>query len=394
VLLYGGFHHVAALGLVLAGAAILMVVLRTGSIFYENVRLLRSSQHDAMTDALTGLRNRRNMQAALDRTLADGPASPPAIFVMFDLDGFKSYNDRFGHLAGDTMLAHLGSRLRTAVALAGSAYRPGGDEFCVILDGNIAHPDVLIATAVAALSAEGEGFTVTASHGTVRIPADAATPTEALRLADDRMYARKSGRRGSAGQQTHDALLGLLRERQPALHDHLRHVGRLAQGVGRHLGLDTEQLDVLCRAAELHDIGKAAIPDAILDKPGRLTEPEWQFMRRHTLIGERILAAAPALTPVAKLVRSSHERWDGTGYPDGLARDDIPLGARIIQVCDAFDAMTHQRPYGRTLEPEAAAAELRDGAGKQFDGVVVDALVATWRRYATDDTEPVTAPRG
>ena len=108
--------------------------------------------------------------------------------------------------------------------------------------------------------------------------------------------------------------------------------------------MDPEQLDVLRRAAELHDVGKAAIPDSIL-AAGAAERDEWEFMRRHTLIGERILAAAPALAPVAELVRSSHERWDGGGYPDGLARHQIPLGARIITVCDAFDAMTHDRPY-------------------------------------------------
>ena len=392
VLLYGGFHHVAGLGLALAGGAILLVVLRAGSIFHENLRLLRDSRREAVTDALTGLGNRRNMQAELERTLAAGPAAPRAVFVMFDLDGFKAYNDQFGHLAGDTMLAHLGNRLREAVGAAGTVHRPGGDEFCVILRADFPDPEPLIAAAVAALSADGEGFSVTASYGSVVIPGDAATPTEALRLADDRMYACKSGRRSSARQQTHDALLGLLRERQPALHDHLRHVGELAHAVGRHLGMDTEQLDVLCRAAELHDIGKAAIPDAILNKPGSLSDQEWDFMHRHTLIGERILSAAPALAPVATIVRSSHERWDGTGYPDGLAGDQIPFGARIIHVCDAFDAMTNERPYGRALRPEEALAELHRGTGTQFDLTVVDAFAATWRRHASGDAQPVTVP--
>ncbi len=110
--------------------------------------------------------------------------------------------------------------------------------------------------------------------------------------------------------------------------------------------MNAEQLDEVRRAAELHDVGKAAIPDAILNKPGSLDPGEWTFMRRHTLLGERILAAAPALAPVALLVRSSHERWDGSGYPDGLAGERIPLGARVIvSVCDAFDAMTSERPY-------------------------------------------------
>ena len=135
VLLYGGFHHVGAIGLALAGAALLLVIVRAGWTFHEYLSLLTASRRDAMTDALTGMGNRRMMQVALERALADGSESPAAVFVMFDLDGFKTYNDNFGHLAGDTLLAHFGHRLQSAVAGIGSAYRLGGDEFCVLLDG-------------------------------------------------------------------------------------------------------------------------------------------------------------------------------------------------------------------------------------------------------------------
>ena len=135
-------------------------------------------------------------------------------------------------------------------------------------------------------------------------------------------------------------------------------------------------LDEVLRAAELHDIGKLAIPDEILDKAGPLDESEWVFMRQHSVIGERILGAAPALAPVARLVRSSHERWDGGGYPDGLIGEAIPLGARIVFVCDAYDAMTSDRCYQRARTPQAAIAELRRHAGTQFDPRVVEALCA------------------
>jgi two-component system, cell cycle response regulator len=170
-------------------------------------------------------------------------------------------------------------------------------------------------------------------------------------------------------------LLGLLREREPDLHDHVCEVGRLASLVGRRMRLSAEQLDELRRAAELHDVGKAAIPDAILNKPGPLDDHEWQFMRRHTLVGERILAAAPALAPVGEIVRSSHERWDGAGYPDGLADAEIPVGARIVHVCDAYHAMTADRPYSPAKAPEGALAELIRCAGTQFDPAVVEAFV-------------------
>jgi HD-GYP domain-containing protein (c-di-GMP phosphodiesterase class II) len=135
----------------------------------------------------------------------------------------------------------------------------------------------------------------------------------------------------------------------------------------------------LLQAAALHDVGKVAIPDAILDKPGPLDEAEWEFMRTHTLIGERILAEAPSLTEASKIVRSSHERHDGTGYPDGLAGDAIPLAARIIAVCDSFDAMTSNRPYRTAMSMEGALSELYNCSGTQFDPVVVKAFAKVIR---------------
>jgi HD-GYP domain-containing protein (c-di-GMP phosphodiesterase class II) len=142
------------------------------------------------------------------------------------------------------------------------------------------------------------------------------------------------------------------------------------------MGISGPQLDDLERAAELHDIGKIAIPDTILNKPGPLDDEEWRFMRRHTLIGESMLSAAPALHAAAKIVRSSHERYDGGGYPDGLASNEIPLASRIVFVCDAFHAMTSNRPYGPADSVEAALAELSECAGSQFDPAVVKAFRA------------------
>ncbi len=383
VLLYGGLiDHVHPVAVVLAGAALLLVIIRALWTLHDNVALLAVSQRDAVTDALTGLGNRRKLQTELEHALAHGVDSPTAVFVMFDLDGFKAYNDRFGHLAGDTMLAHLGRRLQASLGGAGTAYRPGGDEFCVLLSVDLGDADMHIAAALAALRAEGEGFSVSASHGRVALPSEADTPTRALRITDDRMYAEKDTRSGRAGRQTHEVLLEVLRDRAPSLNNHVREVGRMALLIGRRLGLDSEELDELRRAADLHDIGKASIPDAILNKPGPLNQEEWNFMRRHTLIGERILSAAPALAPVAALVRSSHERWDGNGYPDGRAGERIPLGARIVFVCDAFDAMTRDRPYARTRSPEQAIAELRRGAGSQFDPSVVAAFTRLWEELA------------
>jgi two-component system, cell cycle response regulator len=234
--------------------------------------------------------------------------------------------------------------------------------------------DDLLTACSAALSERGEGFEVSSSFGSVLMPEEATTPTQALQLTDRRMYARKGGRRMSAGRQSRDVLLRTLSERRPDLQLRLRDIGELALAVGRELHMGPEGLDEVARAAELHDVGKIAVPDAILDKPGPLDPVEWSFMRRHPLIGERILLAAPALRPVARLVRSSHERWDGGGYPDGLSGNEIPLGARVVAVCDAFHAMTTRRAYRDPVSETDAIEELRRCAGTQFDPMVVSAF--------------------
>jgi HD-GYP domain-containing protein (c-di-GMP phosphodiesterase class II) len=144
-------------------------------------------------------------------------------------------------------------------------------------------------------------------------------------------------------------------------------------------GLGRSALEELARAAQLHDLGKIAVPDEILGKPGALDEREWEFIHQHTVVGERILRASPALREAATIVRSSHERWDGTGYPDGLAGEEIPLAARIVTACDAFEAMTTMRPYREARTVDAAVAELERCAGTQFDPAVVDVLVAVVR---------------
>ena len=190
------------------------------------------------------------------------------------------------------------------------------------------------------------------------------------------MYAQKRGRAAGPRDQARDVLLRTMHAKQPELDDHSSEVADLAVQSARQLGLTGEQLDEVARAAELHDVGKVGIPDTILNKPGPLDATEWEFMRQHTILGERILNAAPALRPVAQLVRSSHERWDGTGYPDQLAGEAIPLGARIVAVCDAYEAMTADRAYRKALLPHAARQELSANTGTQFDPAVVAAFLA------------------
>jgi two-component system cell cycle response regulator len=171
-------------------------------------------------------------------------------------------------------------------------------------------------------------------------------------------------------------LLKVIDERSPGLGTHINVVAELAVATAAALGLPDHECKRIRLAGELHDVGKVAIPDSILLKPGPLDPDEWLFIRRHTEIGARIVAAAPALAPTADLIRASHERYDGTGYPDGIAGDEIPLGARVIAACDAYDAMRSPRPYSDAVSAVDALAELRRCAGTQFDPAVVDALGA------------------
>jgi len=373
--------------LVLALVALAALSARLALAVREIRRLGYALQREELTDRLTGLGNRRSLIATLERATE---GSRQVLFAIFDLDGFKDYNDSFGHSAGDIMLRQLGQDLAAAVAPRGVAFRLGGDEFAILVPNGDEGVEGVVAAGRDALGERGEGFEITASSGDVLVPAEAGDVAEALRLADTRMRTVKGLRPSSPQSQTHDVLVHILREREPWLGDHLRGVAQLAAAIGQAADMDDHDLDALVRAAELHDIGKIAIPDRILHKPGPLDGAEWDLMRRHTAIGERILASAPALAPVAGLVRSSHERWDGAGYPDELEGEQIPLGSRIIFVCDAFEAMIETRSYRPARSPDEALAELRRYAGTQFDPGVVELFAE--HVFPKLETEPAVDP--
>jgi diguanylate cyclase (GGDEF)-like protein len=369
LVVYGNLASVNRLALVLSTLSVVAVIARMSLTFAQ-------SRHESLTDSLTGLPNRRRLTRDLrDRASGVRPDRPIGL-VIFDLNGFKGYNDRFGHPAGDALLVRISRRLQAALGDHGVAYRMGGDEFCALLVPRRTSLEELLARALAALSEHGDGFAIDAAHGLVSVPNDASDTDTALRLADERMYALKHSHRVPAERQTTDVLLQVLTERHPDLGDHADGVAELALATGRELGLRDGELEELALAARLHDIGKAAVPDEILTKPGPLDPDEWDIMRRHSAIGERILLAAPALACVASVVRSSHERFDGTGYPDRLAAEEIPIGARVVAVCDAFDAIIRPRPYATARTSEQAVAELRRCAGAQFDPAAVDAFLA------------------
>jgi diguanylate cyclase (GGDEF)-like protein len=342
----------------------------------ENERLLAASREEALTDALTGLPNRRALVHDLGLLFdTDREAATPHMLGLFDLDGFKLYNDTFGHPAGDGLLTRLGRRLANAMAGEAKAYRMGGDEFCVLMPFGTddADPFVTADLAAKALSEASEGVVIECSYGTASLPAEAHSMEQALRLVDHRLYDRKTGR-SSASRQSTDVLVQVLRERGADLHGHLTEVAELAALTARELHLPHHEVKRIELAAELHDVGQSAVPDLILTKPGPLDDAERDVMRRHPRIGERIVRAAPSLARTADLVRSSHERYDGTGYPDGIPGPAIPLGARIIGVCDAYVRMTTEQPYQRAVSTAEALAELRRCAGTQFDPGIVEVV--------------------
>jgi diguanylate cyclase (GGDEF)-like protein/PAS domain S-box-containing protein len=337
------------------------------------------TEHQALHDALTGLANRRKLYIDVERALDDADTDASFALAIFDLDGFKAYNDVFGHPAGDALLERLARRLREAVGDSGIAYRMGGDEFCAFITSG--EPGGVVEAARLALSEQGNGFTIRCSCGAARMPAEAHTLDRAIQLADDRLYDDKRANKTSTTIEVRDTLAELMRaERELEIGS--VDLADLAGATATSLGLSPE--DVACTrvAAQLHDIGKAAMPEAIFAKEGPLDSEEWAFIRRHTLIGERIVAAAPALSRIAPLVRASHERPDGNGYPDGLRIESIPIGARIVAVVDAFGAMVSNRAYRTAMTVEEAIAELRRCAGTQFDERVVEAFARVLERPA------------
>ncbi len=376
LLIFDHFDHLNLASFYLSVLALGGLGLRLIVAHRDNGRLLKL----AHTDPLTGIHSRGRLVS--DATLLEA-AGQPVTVAIFDLDGFKLYNDSFGHAAGDALLVRMARRLADAVSGAGDAYRIGGDEFTVLLWGDLEETAGTVGRADFAMCERGDGFDIRASKGLSLYPGECPSIESAIALADERMYVAKSRSGTSARSQVHEALVRSLRESEPGLADHTDGVRKLVVSVAREFMELPEDIDVIERASQLHDVGKVAIPDAILYKPAPLDPEEQELMQQHTVIGERIITASPALAPVGTLVRHSHEHWDGSGYPDGLAGEEIPLGSRIILACDAFDAMTSDRPYHVPKSEPEAIAELRRCSGKQFDPEVVAVLIRVLERRET-----------
>ncbi len=350
----------------------------------------------ALTDPLTGLGNHRNFHERLQRELAEAEQDDVELSVcLVDVDDFKTVNDRFGHPVGDRVLGQIASRLRQG----GESFRLGGDEFAVLLprldDRDAIDVARSIVERVAAATFDDAG-TVTVSAGVATYPLQGVARDELIRVADSALYwAKEDGKnRARAYEPTltgvvelreiasspdraarYEAAASLAKavdERDAYTGRHSERVGELAARIARRLGIDEPLIELTRLAGSLHDIGKLAIPEEILRKPDALNESERLVVQRHPQIGHRILEGL-GVEPVADWVLHHHERWDGAGYPDRLRGDEIPLGARIIFVADAYDAMTSERVYQKPLSKREALAELANCSGTQFDPKIVDA---------------------
>ncbi len=380
----------------------------------------RTAEEEAATDSLTALKNRRAFEEEAERSLAAAARGGEVALCLMDIDHFKQVNDRHGHPTGDAVLSLLAGALEEVAP--GCGYRLGGDELALLLVGS-GQSALDAADSIRALFAERQAEllpeTVTISAGVAAFPEMAEDLHSLVRNADLALYRSKNGGRArstlyaaEAGQEDGDAPAGpplvdirlLTARRLASLVDafaaasadargilpetayadvldrwqsfdnqHSEAVASMCVALGRRLGLTREELDQVHLAGLLHDIGKIAVPTSILSKPGPLTVEERDLIERHSLIGYELLRDL-GLAPVDKYVLHHHERWDGNGYPAGLAGAEIPLGSRLILVADAFDALTSDRAYRNKVSIDAAMHELQGEAGRQLDPLVVAAL--------------------
>jgi diguanylate cyclase (GGDEF)-like protein len=340
-------------------------------------------------DQLSGLPNRASLLRVLRRELSYGGT---LTVLAMGLNGFRDYNRTLGPAAGDDLLRRIGARLGSRQR----AFRYGGDEFVVVLGGSGETRARRAALAVQELVSEessGSGHAPsTAAVGFAFARADDEDPDLVLSsalLALEEARGRVEGIAGfspvSAAAEILDGgmevvevariLVEPLESRDPYIGDHLRAVSRLALRIGLKMSLPSDQLDALSLGALLHDVGKIGVPDRILQKPGRLTDEEYQVIKRHPMLGARMLASVRELAQAVPAVRHHHERFDGKGYPEGLVGEDIPLAARITSVVDAYDSMVRERPYGYGISRDTALEEIENNSGTQFDPQVVRALL-------------------
>jgi len=357
----------------------------------------RERQREGRTDPLTGCLSLRYFRGRLAEEAERARRHRrPLSLVLIDIDDFRDQQRRHGFRVGDDLLVAVGAVLRAGTRSQDLVCRTGGDEFAVLLaETTTADAQTCLERMLLELEVLETGPIrgTSVSMGIAAYEGASDAPEELLARAA-RALARARAEGGgriavhsdgveqavASGEETPhrdvvEALAVALLERDRYTGEHSESVVEMAGSVARSLGLSPVEIERVRAAALLHDVGKVAIPDAILHKPAPLDEQEWQLMAQHPVIGERILRVIPGLGSVARIVRHEHESWNGTGYPDGLAREAIPIGSRIILACDAYHAMTTDRPYRAAMSYGEAIEELLRSAGRQFDPRVTQTLV-------------------
>jgi diguanylate cyclase (GGDEF)-like protein/putative nucleotidyltransferase with HDIG domain len=329
-------------------------------------RLADRSRIDPRTGLLTVDAFHGDAEAVLAHAAA---AEQPVSLALVDIDDFRSLNARRGTAAGDAALLTVAGRLRGLTRTSDVLGRTGADELAVLM------PGTPLAGARACCDRLIEQLERVEIPGAGVVTVSAGVAAHRPGMTVEGLLAEAAAGLERAHAEVIDALAATLAERDSYTAEHSASVVEMAKKVAAALGLDEIEVERVGHAALLHDIGKVGVPDRILHKSGPLDGDEWELMREHPLIGERILRAIPGLAEVARMVRHEHERFDGGGYPDGLRADEIPIGSRIILACDAYHAMTSDRAYRSAMGHDEAVAELVRGAGSQFDPKVVSVLL-------------------
>jgi len=326
-------------------------------------------------DHLTGLYNRRFYEEELARL--DTSRNWPLTIVMGDVNGLKLINDSFGHGTGDQLLIKTAVTITNGCRADDIIARMGGDEFVMLFPKTDAfEASQLIKRIKTLLKKERvEGMEISISFGYETKTSSLDDIEEIIKKAEDAMYHNKLFEGPSIKGRVIDNIIDALNHKSSREEVHSRHVSLLCEKMGEILGLEELKIKELKAFGLLHDIGKIAISDKILNKPGKLTDNEWIEMKNHAEIGYRILSTNNDMTEIAEYVLAHHERWDGTGYPKGLKGQEIPLLSRICAIADAYDAMISERSYKSSLSEEVVLAELRNNAGTQFDPELVQVFI-------------------